>query len=101
MRQRALLQSLPEWTLLGEYCGVWDRQVPASEAEETDAPDIGDPLGLGPLLYDKVSDLACSSKEAPKGATDGRPFPAANAWCTPDGLLSCSWNHGTALRPLP
>ncbi len=69
-----LVQSLPEWTLLGEYCGVWDRQVPSSEAEEEDdAVDPVDPFGLGPLLHDKVSDLACSGASAPEGAIDGRP----------------------------
>ena len=65
------VQGLPEWTLLGEYCGVWDMQVP-SGAEGGNNPDIEDPIGLGPLLYDKVSDLAYSSKTAPKAAVAGK-----------------------------
>ena len=71
-----LVQSLPEWTLLGEYCGVWDRQVPSSYAEaedDDDAVDSVDPFGLGPILHDKVSDLACSGSAAPEAAVDGTP----------------------------
>lgn len=51
VRGDVFVQSLPEWTLLGEYCGVWDRQAPSSEAEameDDDTPDSADPFGLGP-----------------------------------------------------
>ena len=65
------MQSLPEWTLLGEYCGVWETQD-SSSADDDNNPDIEDPFGLGPLLYDKVSDLGYSSKSAPEAASEGR-----------------------------
>ena len=72
-----LVQSLPEWTLLGEYCGVWDTQAPSSEAEaeEDDSSALDDPIGLGPLLRDKVSELGYTSKSAPADATDGKSSP--------------------------
>ena len=68
-----MVQGLPEWTLLGEYCGVWDTQAPSSEAEaeEDDCSALHDPIGLGPLLRDKVSELGYTSKAAPVDATNG------------------------------
>ena len=65
------MQSLVEWTLLGEYCGVWDTQAPSSEAEDDDSGALDDPIGLGPLLRDKVSELGYTSKSAPADATNG------------------------------
>ena len=81
------MQKLPEWTLLGEYCGVWDRQAPSTEAQEDDSGALDDPVGLGPLLRDKVSELGYTSKSAPSDAANGRPFPhvstdSRSALCT-------------------
>ncbi len=65
-----LVQSLPEWTLVGEYCGEWETQD-ASAVEDDNSPDTEDPFGLGPLLFDKVSDLGYSCKSAPEAASEG------------------------------
>lgn len=112
-----LAQSFPEWTLLGEYCGVWDTQDVSSEAGEDDALDIEDPVGLGPLLYDKVSDLGYTSKSAPAAAATGRPLVdttmtenpvapllAQACWkrpCAPDVMAFCHLQIQSWLYVLP
>ena len=72
-------QNLKEWTLLGEYCGVLDGEAVLSKAaEEEDNSALDDPLGLGPLLHDKVSGVGYTSKSAPAGAADGRHLTHVN-----------------------
>ena len=67
------VQGLREWTLLGEYCGVlgW-RSPPTKGEEEGDDDALIDPAGLGPILSDKVSDLAYTAKASPAAAAGGK-----------------------------
>ncbi len=51
---------------------MWDTQAPSSEAEDDDSSALDDPIGLGPLLRDKVSELGYTSKSAPADATNGK-----------------------------
>ena len=89
------VQGLPEWTLLGEYCGVWDKQAPATEAKENDSSALDDPVGLGPLLRDKVSELGYTSSSAPADAANGRPPP------TPQHRQRSSLHPSTEGGPTP
>ena len=62
------VQDLTEWTLLGEYAGVWDSQDTVSQRS------IVDPLGLGNMRRDKVTELAYTGKEAPEDVQKGTPL---------------------------
>lgn len=52
-----VLQALPAWTLLGEYCGV----VKTGEAAEEASCDC--PIGFGGLRNDKLKDFCHSHPE--------------------------------------
>ena len=69
-------QDLPEWTLLGEYTGVWDRQDSLSQRINEDS------MGLGVMRRDKVTALAYTSRDAPEDVQRGTP------------LLTCMLAHG-------
>ena len=77
-------QDLGAWTLLGEYCGVWDR------SEALDARTAEDPLGLGTLRQDRVVELGYTTSNARPGVEKGRCPSIAAASALEDGLLPCS-----------
>ena len=61
------LQALAAWKLLGEYTGVWDNHETVSQRINSD------PIGLGTMRRDKVTEFACTSKDAPEEAQEGTP----------------------------
>ena len=81
------LQDLGAWTLLGEYCGVWDR---------TDALDrriAEEPLGLGTLRQDRVVELGYTSSDARPGVDKGRCSQSAVPPLLADGPLLALCGH--------
>ncbi len=67
-------QDMKDWTLVGEYCGVWNKQA-SDKDEEGDTSGIdGDPLKLGALLHDKVSELGYTNASASPSFADGMPL---------------------------
>ena len=59
-------QDVGAWTLLGEYCGVWDR------SEALDVRTAEDPLGLGTLRQDRVVELGYTTSDARPGVDKGQ-----------------------------
>ena len=81
---RPPLQDLGAWTLLGEYCGVWDR------SEALDARTAEDPLGLGTLRQDRVVELGYTTSDARPGVEKG--------WC-PGIAAASALEHACCLAP--
>ena len=52
------VRDFTEWTLLGEYTGVWDSQENILQRIKDD------PQGLGIMTRDKVTELAYTGQEA-------------------------------------
>jgi len=72
------LQAMAAWKLLGEYTGVWDNHETVSQRINDD------PIGLGTMRRDKVTEFACTSRDAPQEAQEGMfqqtsqaPLPAS------------------------
>ena len=67
-------QDMKAWMLVGEYCGVWNKQA-SDRDEEGDTSGIDDdPLKLGALLHDKVSELGYTNTSASPDFADGTPL---------------------------
>ena len=56
---------MPGWTLLGEYCGVYDK------VDEVERRVNADPLGLGTMRRDRVTELEYTCKETRAGISSG------------------------------
>ena len=64
---------MPEWTLLGEYTGVWDSQ------ERSLQRISGDPMGLGTMRRDKVTELAYAGEDVSEDVHKGAPHSCSPA----------------------
>ncbi len=98
MCEGLLVQSLPEWTLVGEYCGVWETQDASAAADDNNDPDTEDPFGLGPLLFDKVSDLGYSCQSAPEAASEGKDLPTPTRLLLAQKPSTSCWRDGLTLH---
>jgi len=61
-------QAMAAWKLLGEYTGVWDNHETVSQRINDD------PIGLGTMRRDKVTEFASTSKDANEEAQKGMPL---------------------------
>ena len=86
----APLQGLGAWTLLGEYCGVWDR------SEALDRRTAEDSLGLGTLRQDRVVELGYTTSDARPGVDKGRCSTPRCHLCSKTGC--CPALSGQARR---
>ena len=67
-------QDMKDRTLVGEYCGVWNKQASDRDEEGNTSGIDDDPLKLGALLHDKVSELGYTNASASPGFADGTPL---------------------------
>ena len=66
---------MPEWTLLGEYTGVWDSH------ERSLQRISGDPMRLGTMRRDKVTELAYTGEDVSEDVHKGAPaVKGPNMW---------------------